>query len=47
MGSQGYYADHAQERRTELARTTPGERIAEAIRLSRFATRLASIGRRP
>jgi hypothetical protein len=46
MGTPGYFPDHAQERRVELARSTPGERVAEAIRLSRLATRLAVLGRR-
>lgn len=46
MGTPGYYPDQAQERRIEFTRTTPGERVAEAIRLSRFATRIAVSGRR-
>jgi hypothetical protein len=46
METPGYYPDQAQERRVEFTRTTPGDRVAEAIRLSRFATRLAVIGQR-
>ena len=46
MGMPGYFPDHADERRAELAATTPAERLAEAIRLSRVATRLAAAARR-
>lgn len=46
MGEPGYYPDHAQERRHEFTRTRPGERVAEAIELSRVATRLAVLGAR-
>ena len=46
MGQPGYYPDHARERRLEFTRTTPGERVAEAIELSRVATRLAVLGAR-
>jgi hypothetical protein len=49
MGTPGYYPDDAQERRIgriEFPRTTPGERVADAIRLSRFVTRVAVIGQR-
>lgn len=41
MGEPGYYPDHAAERRVEFTRTTPGERVAEAIELSRVATQVA------
>jgi hypothetical protein len=45
MGEPGWYPDHTRERREEYRRTTPGERVAEAIEVSRFVTRLAAIGR--
>jgi hypothetical protein len=41
MGEKGWFPDHAAERAAEFARTTAGERVAEAIELSRTATRLA------
>ena len=44
-GQRGYFPDHAAERREEFARTTPGERVAEGVELSRFATRLAASAR--
>jgi hypothetical protein len=46
MGERGYYPDQALERRIEFTRTTPGERVAEAIEVSRVATRLAVLGAR-
>jgi hypothetical protein len=42
MGQKGWFPDHTAERRGELARTTAGERVAEAIELSRTATRVAA-----
>lgn len=45
MGTPGYYPDHAAERRAELATSTPAQRLADAIRISRVATRLAAAGR--
>jgi hypothetical protein len=45
-GERGYFPDHDAERREAFKRTTPGERVAEAIALSRFATKLASVARR-
>jgi HicB family len=44
MGLPGYMPDHGQERRADYLRSTPGERLAEAIRLSRSATRLTAAG---
>jgi hypothetical protein len=41
MGEKGWFPDHTAERRAEFAKTTPAERVAEAIELSRTATRLA------
>ena len=38
----GYLPDHTAERREKYRRTTPGQRIAEAIEASRFATRVAN-----
>ena len=46
MGERGWFPDHTAERRSELARTTPGERVAEAIELSRTATRVAAVAHR-
>jgi hypothetical protein len=40
MGLPGYMPDHGQERRADYLRSTPAERLAEAISLSRAATRL-------
>jgi hypothetical protein len=42
-GERGWFPDHTAERRAEYVRTTPGERVLEAIQLSRTATRLAVI----
>jgi hypothetical protein len=44
MGIPGYMPDHEQERRADYLRSTPAERLAEAINLSRSATRLAEAG---
>jgi hypothetical protein len=44
MGTREYLPDHAAERRAEFLRTTPAERLAEAIALSRTLTRLAAAG---
>jgi hypothetical protein len=41
MGQPGWLPDHTAERRAEYRRTTPGERVAEAIALSRTATKIA------
>jgi hypothetical protein len=46
MGEKGWFPNHTAERRTELARTMPGERVAEAIELSRTATRVAAAAQR-
>jgi hypothetical protein len=42
IGDRDWFPDHTAERRTELARTTPAQRVAEAIALSRTATRIAA-----
>jgi hypothetical protein len=41
MGEPGYFPDHTAERRAEYRHTTPGQRVAEAIEVSRTATKLA------
>jgi hypothetical protein len=41
MGQPGWIPDHTAERRAEYRRTTPGERVAETIALSRIATKIA------
>jgi hypothetical protein len=46
MGERGWFPDHTAERQSDLARTTPGERVAEAIELSRTATRVAAVAHR-
>lgn len=46
MGERGWFPDHTAERRAELERTTPGERVAEAIALSRTAMRVAAAAHR-
>jgi hypothetical protein len=46
MGEPGYLPDHTAERRAAYRRTTPGERVAEAIEISRTATKLAALGAR-
>jgi hypothetical protein len=43
MGKPGYLPDHTAERRAAYRRTTPGERVAEAIEVSRTATKLAAL----
>jgi hypothetical protein len=43
MGERSYLPDHTAERRAAYRRTTAGERVAEAIELSRLATRLAAL----
>jgi hypothetical protein len=47
MGERGWFPDHTEERRAELERTTTGERVAEAIALSRTATRIAAAAHTP
>ena len=42
MGTRGFFPDQAEERRRELTLLTPGERVAQGIRLSRSATRIAA-----
>jgi hypothetical protein len=42
MGEPGWLPDHAAERREEYRRTTPGQRVAEAISISRAATKIAA-----
>ena len=42
MGEKGWFPDHTAERRAEFASTTPAQRVAEAIELSRAATRIAA-----
>jgi hypothetical protein len=46
MGDPGYFPDHTTERRAEYRRTTPGQRVAEAIEVSRTATKLAVLAAR-
>jgi len=46
MGTPGYLPDHRAERRAEFLKTTPGQRVAEAIAVSETATQLAVAGRR-
>jgi hypothetical protein len=46
IGDKGWFPDHTAERRAELARTAPGDRIAEAIELSRTVTRVAAAAHR-
>ena len=41
MGTRRFFPDHAEERRREFTLLTPGERVAQAVRLSRTATRIA------
>lgn len=45
MGTRGYFPDQQAERRGELATGTPGERVAQAIALSRTATKIAVAAR--
>lgn len=44
MGTRGYFPDHARERRLDFERLNVGERVAEAMRLSRAVTRIAAAG---
>lgn len=44
-GSPGYLPDHASERRRDYLSTTPVERVAATIALSRTATAIASASR--
>ena len=44
MGTPGYLPDHDAERRADYVASTPAQRLAEAISLSRTATRLAAAG---
>ena len=44
MGLPGYMPDHDLERRLEFLRSTPRERLEEAIGLSKTATKLAVAG---
>jgi hypothetical protein len=46
MGEPGWLPDHTAERREEYRRTTPGQRVAEAIEVSRTATKLAVLAAR-
>jgi DNA-binding transcriptional MerR regulator len=46
MGARGFFPDQARERRRELRLLTPAERVAQAIKLSRSATRIAASGSR-
>ncbi len=42
MGKPGWLPDHTVEWSEEYKRTTPGERVAEAISISRTATKIAA-----
>jgi hypothetical protein len=46
MGEPGYFPDHTAERRAEYRRTTPGQRVGEAIEVSRTVTKLAVLAAR-
>jgi hypothetical protein len=46
MGTRGFFADQQAERREELATVSAGERVAQAISLSRTATKIAVAGGR-
>jgi hypothetical protein len=46
MGEPGWYPDHTEERRADFARTTPADRVLEAIELSRVVTTLSATSRR-
>lgn len=41
-GEQGFLPDHIAERREEFRRTTPGQRVAETIAISRTVTKIAA-----
>jgi hypothetical protein len=42
MGEPGWFPDHAAEMKAAFECTTPAERVAEAIELSKLATSLAA-----
>lgn len=42
MGTRNFFPDQGEERRREFTLLTPGERVAQAIKLSRSATRIAA-----
>jgi hypothetical protein len=42
MGTRDFFPDQGEERRHEFRLLTPGERVAQAIRLSNTATRIAA-----
>ena len=46
MGERGWFPDETAIRRAEFRASTPGERVAEAISISRTATMIAAAGRR-
>jgi len=46
MGTRGFFADQQTERREELATVSAGERVAQAISLSKTATKIAVAGAR-
>jgi len=46
MGQRGWLPDEDAIRRAEYAATTPGERVAEAISISRTATKIAAAAER-
>jgi hypothetical protein len=46
MGEAGWVPDHIDEWRADFRRTTPGERVAEAIAISRTATKIAAAAER-
>jgi hypothetical protein len=45
MGEPGWLPDHTEEWREDYKRSTPGLRVAQAIELSRFQTRIAARAR--
>ncbi|MEX0675114.1 MAG: hypothetical protein WD067_10090 [Gaiellaceae bacterium] len=46
MGQRGWLPDEDAIRRAEFGSTTPGQRVAEAIAISRTATKIAAAGKR-
>jgi hypothetical protein len=46
LGERGWFPDPHGGTPSEFARTTPGERVAKAIALSRTATRIAAAAHR-
>lgn len=46
MGEREWFPDHAAERRAAFRRTTPADRVAEAIALSELATSVAAAATR-